>query len=42
MDDMDTALDYGDYLLKTRKIGREEYERKQELAKYIENRNLTV
>ena len=42
MEDMDTALDYGDYLLKTGRISREEYERKQEMAKYIENHNRTV
>lgn len=33
MDGMDTALDYGDYLLKEGKVSREEYDRKQEEAK---------
>jgi len=33
MEGMDTALDYGDYLLKAGKVSREEYDRKQEEAK---------
>lgn len=35
MDGMDTALDYGDYLLKEGKVSREEYDRKQEEAKEL-------
>lgn len=35
MNGMDTALDYGDYLLKEGKVSREEYNRKQEEAKEL-------
>ncbi|MCI8781542.1 MAG: sugar transferase [Lachnospiraceae bacterium] len=35
MDGMDTALDFGDYLLKEGKISQEEYDRKQEEAKEL-------
>ncbi len=35
MSDMDTALDYGDYLLKVGRVTREEYGRKQEEAKKL-------
>ena len=34
-DDMATAEDYGDYLLRTHKISNEEYESKQKMAKLI-------
>ena len=34
-DGMETAEDYGDYLLRERKIGMQEYEEKQEEARYL-------
>lgn len=37
-DDMATAEDFGDYLLRTKKVTKEEYEEKQSLAKDILNR----
>lgn len=39
-DDMATAEDYGDYLLRTEKISRKEYDNKQEMAKKILNNNI--
>ena len=39
-DDMATAEDYGDYLLRTEKISRKEYDNKQEMAKKILNHNI--
>ena len=39
-DDMATAKDYGDYLLRTEKISRKEYDNKQEMAKKILNNNI--
>ena len=38
-DDMATAEDFGDYLLRTGKVNREEYEKKQKQAKSILNNN---
>ncbi len=37
-DDMATAEDFGDYLLRTGKVSKEEYERKQKMARRILNR----
>ena len=39
-DDMATAEDYGDYLLRTEKISRKEYDNKQEMVKKILNNNI--
>lgn len=41
-DDMATAEDFGDYLLRTRKVSKEEYERKQKQARMILNREKTI
>ena len=38
-ENMSTAEDYGDYLLRTKKVGKEEYSVKQRQAKEIVNRD---